>query len=219
MAARNEGEIFARVCDSFERAKASKLEKKDVLKCLKLLAEESGCQPTSESTGKPEKRHAYFLIGYAFQTLLWIVYRLAPFTILITSLFYPLYQLYHTDPCLYPQLLPVAEFAMPIISCDICQGFTRAPEISSNNITVEQFMEEYAYTSQPVLIKGAASSWPALTMFSYEYFRELYLKRPQAVEEDNLNGQFFAYSSGIHNLEEFLGLSNDSSSKKWYIGW
>ena len=223
MAAAGEVEtVFNSITNSLKRAKSSKLQEEDVSRCLFLFCKQAKLHSTLQdelcSVSRSLSTPDHFLRRLLL-LLVWIAYRLLPYSLCIATLLFPLYHVYTLDPCLASQLFPVAEFAMPVIDCSFCKGLTHAPEIHFSNITVDQFMEQYAYTSHPVLIKEAALSWPALELFSYDFFRQLYLKRPEAVQEDKESGQFFAYSSGIHNLEEFLNLSSDAATTKWYIGW
>lgn len=213
--------VFDSISTSLKRAKAAKLQEEDVSRCLFLFCKQVKLCPTTEGELWSVSR-SHTPVGFIRRFLLllvWIAYRLVPYSLCLATLLYPLYHVYTLNPCLAPQILPVAEFAMPVVDCSICKGLTHAPEINASNVTVLQFMENYAYSSHPVLIKGAALSWPALDIFSYDYFRQLYLQQPEAVQQDKKNGQFFAYSSGIHNLEEFLDLSSDAVTSRWYIGW
>ena len=213
----NKDAVFSSVSDAIERAKAADLQEDDILKCLLLFQEQAKFDAVSPRAQTSSK--VCNLLKWLLASTVWILYRLFPCVVCIASLLYPTYYWYIGSPCLLPQYLPVAEFAMPIINCSFCRSLTHASVVNATDITTNEFMDKYAYTSQPLLIKGAASSWPAIEKFSYSYFKDLYLSRPEAVEEDKENGQFFAYSSGIRNLEEFLNLSTSDVTKKWYIGW
>lgn len=43
-------------------------------------------------------------------------------------------------------------------------------------MTKENFMQNYAYTGVPVLIKNGTGNWTALRIFGYKYFKTLYRK-------------------------------------------
>ena len=210
----NRDAVFSSLSDAIERAKTANLQEDEILKCLLLFQEQAKLNAVT-----PRVQNSPKIFNWLLGHILWVLYRLFPCALCIASLLYPTYYWYIGSPCLIPQYLPVAEFAMPVINCSFCRGLNQVSVVNSSDITVDDFMTQYAYSSQPLLIKGAASSWPAIEKFTYSYFKELYVKRPEAVVEDKENGQFFAYSSGIRNLEEFLNLSTDDVSKKWYIGW
>ena len=108
----------------------------------------------------------------------------------------------------------------PKFDCNFCEGLTGAPR--QTNLSQYEFVHKYAYTSRPILVVGAASDWPAMDVFSYDYFKSLYQQSPEAIESDMESGQFFSYSSNIQNLKDLFDLSSERVSmttEKWYIGW
>lgn len=214
----NVSKVVLDIADARKRAKAAGLGEDEILRCLLLFQEQLNTENTPGLNSSQTTRTTH-LLTHLLMALLWVGYRLLPCILCLAVLLYPVYHWYIDSPCLIPQYLPVAEFTMPVVNCSFCQRFTHVPVINASDITTSEFMNKYAYSSQPLLIKGAALSWPAIDKFSYEYFKELYLQRPEALEEDKVKGQFFAYSSGIRNLEEFVNLSSNDANKKWYIGW
>ena len=149
-----------------------------------------------------------------------LLYRVMPIILLSTVLLAILLGVLKSDPCLLHQPLPLDDFAAPVSRCSHCHNTSNVMVLES--VTTEEFMEKYAFSRRPVLVKGAASGWPALGLFSYSYFKELYLNRPEAIAHDVETGQFFPYSSGIKHLKDFLALSDDTAAlktDKWYIGW
>ena len=145
-----------------------------------------------------------------------LLYRVLPVFCLLVYLYFRVVAVYMADPCLLSQGA-LAEFAMPLMDCELCRNISNHIEIT--DVTVSKFMEDYAFSIQPLLVKGAASHWPAVYTYSYEYFKDLYLQKPEAIEMDTNDGQFFAYSSNIHSINEFLNISQDVDATKWYIGW
>lgn len=89
-------------------------------------------------------------------------------------------------------------------------------------MTRDYFLEHHAYTGSPVLIKGGASNWTALQLFSYEYFKLLYDKLEAYEENDELGCQFFYYKTNFRKLKQVFRMSKKRAALKkdqWYIGW
>lgn len=149
-----------------------------------------------------------------------LVFKVYPILFFCSMLAYPAYKATTGSPCLVSEVVPLSEAVIPFVDCKICEGVTEAPRLT--NLTQEEFIRNYAYQSKPLVVVGAASDWPALQVFSYDYFKELYLSRPGALEGDNEGGQFFAYSSSIESLDDLFSLPSEVASmskEKWYIGW
>ncbi|XP_064407010.1 uncharacterized protein LOC135351832 isoform X3 [Halichondria panicea] len=149
-----------------------------------------------------------------------LTFKVYPLLFLLSLLAYPTFKAFTGSPCLVSEVFPLAEAVTPFVDCKICKGVTHAPRLS--NLSQEDFIRNYAYQSKPILVVGAASDWPALDLFSYDYFKDLYLSRPAALEGDNEQGQFFAYSSSINDLSDLFALPSEVASmskEKWYIGW
>ena len=191
----------------------SGLTNEDVESCLDRLSKELGVfPPKSPSLLKRIRPH---VIAAAWLCL----YRIVPLLLALTFVYQRFGLLYKSSPCLLAQPI-LHDFATPLLNCSQCQGITTIPEIS--NISIMEFMKQYAFTLQPVLMKGAASDWPAINLFSYDYFKKLYSEKPDSIENDVQEGQFFAYSSGIRSLNEFMLISSEVAAlqkQKWYIGW
>lgn len=103
----------------------------------------------------------------------------------------------------------------------------------------------YAYSKVPVVVTDALVNWSAPAVFSFDYFRRVYLGTTgEEGESDNnfrrqgatrTSCQFFPYRTEFRSLEEALRMaperahyngssSNGSSSNgqtaaPWYIGW
>ena len=197
----------------FEAGKVSGLGEDDISQTIDLFykefsRKEKASMPLLQIVKLSVLKAAYFLL-----------YRLLPLALLLSSLYSQLQLVIQKDPCLLAQPM-LHDFAAKIIDCNSCMNIKNAVTIDS--ISVMDFMNNHATSLQPVLMKGAASNWPATSIFSYEYFKGLYMKNPEAITHDREEGQFFPYSSGIFTLDEFLSLDNKTASlkgKKWYIGW
>lgn len=148
------------------------------------------------------------------------VFSLLPILLCLTLLLFPLLALVRGSWCLVPQLVPFPEVVRPLANCSLCEGINSAPRLS--NLSRYDFVHQYAYSFKPVLVVGAALEWPAIDLFSYNYFRELYHKVPEVMESEMSSGQFFSYSSNVRNLMELFSLPSDRASmltERWYIGW
>ena len=199
--------------ESLEAARKSGLTEDDIDKCLTQFSKELHVRTS------PKKRRITSSLQKV-PTFLWLLmYRIFPIGLILVFLFQRFYILYLSDPCLLAQPV-LSEFTVPLLDCTKCRSITRAMEIY--NISVIQFMNEHAFSLQPVLMKGAASDWSAVHTFSYHFFKDLYMQKPEAIDHDKSDGQFFPYSSSIHKLDEFMSLNNETAAmkgEKWYIGW
>lgn len=90
------------------------------------------------------------------------------------------------------------------------------------NLSREDFVHNHAYSAKPIVVERAADGWSAMEVFSYDYFKDLYQKTPGSLDDDNIKGQFFSYSSNIMDLKDLFQLSVEQAqmkSERWYIGW
>ena len=188
-----------------EEAKEAGWSQNELKNCLK----HELALPNEHPSRKPKKRRL---------SMHYFVFRLFPVLFGIAALYFPASSLLRGSPCVVSQLTPIGDVIHPLVDCEICRGLTEAPRLV--NISRDDFVRYHAYQSKPVLVVGAAAEWPALELFSYDYFKELYLRTPGALKEEDM--QFFAYSSNIANLKELFALPSEvatMSKEKWYIGW
>ena len=149
-----------------------------------------------------------------------ILFKLIPALLLVVLLYYPLQQLINGSVCVLPAPTLITGPIHPLANCSMCQGVTEAPRLV--NLTRKDFALHYAHSLQPVVVVGAALHWPAMQMFSYDYFRILYSSIPEAINTDTSKGQFFSYSSNIRNLKELFDLPSERAAmvtERWYVGW
>ena len=102
----------------------------------------------------------------------------------------------------------------------VCEGVTGA--LRFVNLSREDFVHHHAYGAKPIVVEGAALGWSAMDVFSYDYFKSLYLQTPGSLDDDNIKGQFFSYSSNIMDLKDLFQLPAELAEMKterWYIGW
>ncbi|XP_011862601.1 PREDICTED: uncharacterized protein LOC105559128 [Vollenhovia emeryi] len=123
--------------------------------------------------------------------------------------------------CLLPNNYLVWEFTRPITNCDYCRD-VEAPLILPN-LTKEEF-RFYSYSSRPMIIKNAASDWPARQQFTLEFFRDLYERTEGAYESVEEECQFLHFKSNFANLRELFAMSEAQALHRegedpWYVGW
>ena len=102
----------------------------------------------------------------------------------------------------------------------VCEGVTGAFRFA--NLSREDFVRNHAYSAKPIVVEGAALGWSAMDVFSYEYFKDLYLRIPGSLDDDNIKGQFFSYSSNIMDLKDLFRQPTkhaEMKTERWYIGW
>lgn len=114
------------------------------------------------------------------------------------------------------------EVARPPTNCEMCRGVYSVP--IEHGITTERFVEKYAYTAVPVLIKEATKNWTAMDNFSFEFFRGLYRNVSDGFKVTEEECQFFPYKTEFETLEEAFNMSDDRAQfkqgeKSWYFGW
>ena len=147
-------------------------------------------------------------------------FKLIPALVLVVLLHIPLLQVISGSVCILPAPLFITGLIHPLANCSACQGVTEAPRLV--NLTRKNFVLHYAHSLQPIVVVEAALHWPAMEVFSYDYFRSLYSSYPEAINADTSKGQFFSYSSNICNLKELFDLPSERAAmvaEKWYVGW
>lgn len=215
-----EGEVVSRVRKVIRQAKSRGMTNKQITECFKANGYSPlipGTASTSDKWTDQQELNPYKKSCLILNCMIFKVYPII-FGLLLLS--YPLVRMMAGYACLLSEVSPFGEAVTPVVSCEICEGVTGAPKL--NNISMDDFVRNHAYTSKPVLVEGAVSNWSALRVFSYEYFKSLYVNSPESLEDDNSKGQFFAYSSNIRDLKDLFSLPSEVATmeaEKWYIGW
>lgn len=116
----------------------------------------------------------------------------------------------------------IQDYTRPPVDCFVCNGIRRIEKVSK--ITPEEFEQKYAYSGKPVVITDATSNWTATEHFSFDFFKSIYSQDSPALENSDVNCQFFPYKTDFSNLGEVFNMSEDRAhlkdlSKPWYIGW
>ncbi|XP_052133031.1 uncharacterized protein LOC127752255 [Frankliniella occidentalis] len=123
--------------------------------------------------------------------------------------------------CVVPNNFLVWEATRPIADCNICRGITDVLQL--HNVSRLEF-EKYAYSYQPILVKGAAADWPAIRTFSYDYFKKLYESTEGAYESVEDECQLLTFKTEFLSLKDVFSMSrsrvlNLDGEQPWYIGW
>lgn len=113
------------------------------------------------------------------------------------------------------------EISRPITDCNICQRVDSV--LILQNVTKDVFAQ-YAYSSRPLLVKGATQSWNATKTFDFEFFKNLYTHTDGALESVEEECQFFPFRTDFVTLRDVFAMSSAraqglETEKPWYIGW
>ncbi|KAK2192273.1 hypothetical protein NP493_35g03036 [Ridgeia piscesae] len=124
--------------------------------------------------------------------------------------------------CVVENNLIVSELTRPVFNCELCRNMDRIERIA--NISRQEFLEKYAYTTVPVVITGATDSWKALDTFNYKYFKKLYTSMTGGMKEMSEACQFFNWGYPFETLEEVFNMTDaraklEPGEDSWYIGW
>ena len=130
--------------------------------------------------------------------------------------------IFHESPCAISNNGFVMEIARPLMDCKLCRDLRQVPV--EKNISKELFMEKYAYTGVPVLVKNATNTWTAMSNFSFHFFKDLYTNTKGALQSVEEECQFFPYKTEFETLADLFNISDaranfSEGEKPWYIGW
>ncbi|KAJ9588473.1 hypothetical protein L9F63_018129 [Diploptera punctata] len=123
--------------------------------------------------------------------------------------------------CLLPNNYFIWEATRPVTDCNMCKDVKNI--LIFENITREEF-RNYAYSSRPMLVKGAALHWPAMHTFTYNFFKEIYQKTEGAFESVEEECQILTFKTEFKSLEDVFSMPESrvlqkNSEKPWYVGW
>ena len=204
-----------------------KLDSKKGNELKKLDSEKSKTSDNKEKTSEDANRKSKLKLKvvsilkskYAMYALMYI---LGIFSAVFSLVTYETVNETLESKCIIGESLYVTEMARPLVQCSMCRNIDSIPVEYA--ISAEDFNRKYAYTSVPVLIKDATGTWSAMSTFSYQYFKQLYLGTYNAlktVEEDCL---FFPYKTEFDRLGDVFNMSDERANfqegeEPWYIGW
>lgn len=123
--------------------------------------------------------------------------------------------------CVVPNNYFIWEATRPISDCSFCSNVTQALVLP--NVTREEF-EPYAYSSKPIVVRGAFLHWPALEKFSWRFFKDLYESVEESYRSVDEECQFLHFKSDFISIKDVFAMKearvrNSPGEKSWYVGW
>ena len=123
--------------------------------------------------------------------------------------------------CVIPNNYFIWEATRPVTDCSMCENVTEV--LNLQNCSREQFAK-YAYTSKPLVIRNAASHWPAMKIFNFKFFKELFENIEGSYQSVEDECQFLTFKTEFISLKEVFNMSkeraeNGKGEKPWYVGW
>ena len=124
------------------------------------------------------------------------------------------------ETCLVAALETYLDFFRPPVNCSVCKDVDTVDVVT--NLTKEEFVQKYAYTGRPVLIRNGSKRWSALSHFSFKFFKNIYPENSPVLESVDKDCQFFPYRTNFESLGEVFNMSESMAKMEgdpWYIGW
>ncbi|XP_063228865.1 uncharacterized protein LOC134534362 isoform X2 [Bacillus rossius redtenbacheri] len=123
--------------------------------------------------------------------------------------------------CVLPNNYFVWEATRPVTDCSMCKDVTNVTLLA--NVSRLEF-QKYAYSPQPMLVKGAALHWPAMQAFSYHFFKDIYETIEGAYESVEEECQILTFKTEFKSLQEVFAMSEarvqqHEGEQPWYVGW
>ncbi|KAF5287863.1 hypothetical protein FQA39_LY15639 [Lamprigera yunnana] len=123
--------------------------------------------------------------------------------------------------CVIPNNYFVWEATRPISDCQFCTNVTEP--ITLLNLTRDEF-SKYAFSSKPIVIKNAIRHWSAVTVFNFDFFKNLYDNIDDAYRSVDEECQFLHFRSNFISLRDVFAMSkarvnNKPGETPWYVGW
>jgi hypothetical protein len=124
------------------------------------------------------------------------------------------------ETCLVPATEMYLDLFRPPVNCSVCKDVNTVDVVA--DLSKEEFVEKYAYTGRPVLIRNGSNSWSALSHFSFNFFKNIYPKNSPVLQSVDRDCQFFPYRTDFESLGEVFNMSESMAKMEgdpWYIGW
>ncbi|XP_028392449.1 uncharacterized protein LOC114517009 [Dendronephthya gigantea] len=124
------------------------------------------------------------------------------------------------DVCLLQAVEPYLDLFRPPVNCSICENVDTVDVVT--DLSKDEFLQKYAYTGRPVLIRNGSKGWSALSHFNFEFFKNIYPKGSPVLQSEDKDCQFFPYRTSFESLGEVFNMSKSMArmeGKPWYIGW
>lgn len=120
--------------------------------------------------------------GWRRQAILVLLVAMVVSPLVIPDLWSDVWGYVTGSECLVDNNFFVMEMSRPIFDCAICRDISEVPVVW--NMTKEEFLQKYAYSDIPVLVKNATANWTAMSTFSFWYFRDLYQEAAKRQQEE-----------------------------------
>lgn len=120
--------------------------------------------------------------------------------------------------CVIPNNYFVWEATRPVTDCGMCANLSRVIEL--DNCDREQFAD-FAYTSQPIVIRNAAQNWSAVN-FNFAFFKQLFADIADSYETIEEDCQFLSFKTDFLGLRDVFNMTDDrvrGRERPWYVGW
>ncbi|CAK8690990.1 unnamed protein product [Clavelina lepadiformis] len=124
------------------------------------------------------------------------------------------------EVCAFNNMELIADPFRPPVDCSECIGITEIKRVK--DLSPGDFIDNYAFTMQPILIEDGQDNWTATKAFSFEYFRNIYAHGSEALRKVEKDCQFFPYQTEFVSLGEFFNMSQnrvEGKEEPWYVGW
>lgn len=127
----------------------------------------------------------------------------------------------------------------PLENCSTCDTVYQVEEFQKNQLTEELFLQRFAYTNRPVVVRLGADDWPAIAtrQVNFAWLKNVYLSDPDALTDENMeqlaspgrmnkgNCTFLRYKypflrsirSVVRLKEERMFVSE--ARKDWFASW
>ena len=145
---------------------------------------------------------------------------------------FPLRNVIKEEACLVrkPEWLRYSHLTEPRANChSICEGMEEIPRM--DNISPKDFMEKYAFSGRPLILRNVTNGWRAFDTFSFSFFKQVFQPHAENLAAllllDNKLADdcpFYRYRTEFKNLAEFFNMSEarsrlDPLEKNYYVGW
>lgn len=126
--------------------------------------------------------------------------------------------------CLVSNNVVLMELTRPAVDCGLCSRLNGSVPSVEERPSADAFARAHAYTGVPLLVRGGARDWSALRVFSFDYFKRLYVDTPGAIASIDRECQFFPYQTEFASMADVFNMSSERQGlepgqPRWYVGW